>query len=58
MKSYIHADLRKRRLEKRAQPFSSSMSSVLKMYPSADDVILISTEGWENPGPLAFEPEE
>jgi hypothetical protein len=34
------------------------MSSVLKMYPAAEDVILIPTEGWENPGPLAFEPEE
>lgn len=55
--TYIHADLRRRKLAKHAQPFASSPESIAKMYPGAD-VIIISTDGWENPGPLAVEPEE
>jgi hypothetical protein len=57
VKQYIHADLRRRRLERQAQPFASSPASVLKMYPKAV-IIIIPTEGWENPGPLAVEAEE
>lgn len=57
VRSYIHADLRRRKLEKHAQPFASSMISVARAYPEAD-IMIISTEGWENPGPLAVEPEE
>ncbi len=55
--AYIHADLRHRKLKKMAQPFASSPASVLKMHPGAD-IIIIPTLGWENPGPLAVEPEE
>lgn len=55
--TYIHADLRRRRLERQAQPFASTPASLVKMYPDAD-IIIIPTLGWENPGPLAAEPEE
>lgn len=55
--AYIHADLRRRHLDRHAKPFASSMVSVARAYPDAD-IIIISTEGWENPGPLAAEPEE
>lgn len=55
--AYIRADLRRRRLAKHAMPFASSITSIHRTYPDAD-VLIISTEGWENPGPLAVEPEE
>lgn len=57
VENYIHADLRRRKLERHAMPFASSPSSLIKMYPDAD-IIIIPTEGWENPGPLAVEAEE
>lgn len=57
VRTYIHADLRRRKLERQALPFASSLESMGRLYPDGD-VIIISTDGWENPGPLAVEIEE
>lgn len=54
--AWIKKDLRNRRLNDHYFPFASSVRSVEDKHPEAT-VLMISTEGWENPGPLIEPPE-